>query len=46
VSRLANQPPLQARLEIQAKALAAQFTWQRIARQTAALFASVITDSL
>jgi glycosyltransferase involved in cell wall biosynthesis len=46
VSRLANEPPLQARLETQAKALAAQFTWRQIARQTTAVFGSVITDSL
>jgi glycosyltransferase involved in cell wall biosynthesis len=45
ISRLATEPHLRARLEAQAKALAAQFTWQQIARRTAAFFASLITDS-
>ncbi len=38
VIRLASDPALRARLEASAKALAAEFTWERIARQTAAFF--------
>ncbi|RLC74719.1 MAG: glycosyl transferase family 1 [Chloroflexi bacterium] len=38
VARLAADPVLRARLETGAKALAAEFTWERIARQTAAFF--------
>lgn len=38
VIRLATNPALRARLETGAKALAAEFTWERIARQTAAFF--------
>ena len=38
VIQIANDPALQARLEQGAKTLAAEFTWERIARQTAALF--------
>jgi glycosyltransferase involved in cell wall biosynthesis len=38
VSRIAADPVLRARLEAGATALAAEFTWERIARQTAALF--------
>ncbi len=38
VMRLASVPELRARLEAGAAALAAEFTWERIARQTAALF--------
>ena len=37
-SRIAADPALRARLEVGATALAAEFTWERIARQTAALF--------
>jgi len=36
VARLAADPVLRARLEAGAAALAAEFTWERIARQTAA----------
>jgi glycosyltransferase involved in cell wall biosynthesis len=45
VSRLAAEPHLRARLEARAKTLAAQFTWERIARRTAAFFASLTVDS-
>jgi glycosyltransferase involved in cell wall biosynthesis len=45
VSRLASDPQLHARLETQAKSLAAEFTWPRIARRTATFLASLITDS-
>ncbi|MEA3338715.1 MAG: glycosyltransferase family 4 protein [Chloroflexota bacterium] len=38
VARLAADPALRTRLEAGAKALAAEFTWERIARQTAAFF--------
>ncbi len=38
VMHLATNPALRARLETGAKALAAEFTWERIARQTAAFF--------
>ena len=38
VARLASDPALRARLETGARELAAEFTWERIARQTAALF--------
>jgi glycosyltransferase involved in cell wall biosynthesis len=38
VTRLASDPALRERLEAGAVALAAEFAWERIARQTAALF--------
>ncbi|MEE8392047.1 MAG: glycosyltransferase, partial [Anaerolineae bacterium] len=38
VTRLASDPALRKRLETGAAALAAEFTWERIARHTAALF--------
>ncbi len=38
VARLAADPSLRARLERGARELAAEFTWERIARQTAAFF--------
>jgi len=38
VARLADNPVLRTRLEVGAKALAAEFTWECIARQTAAFF--------
>lgn len=38
VARLAADPALHARLEAAAAALSAEFTWERIARQTAAFF--------
>lgn len=38
VMRLAADPALRARLEEGARALAAEFTWERIARQTATFF--------
>jgi glycosyltransferase involved in cell wall biosynthesis len=38
IARLAASPELHARLEAGAASLAAEFTWERIARQTAALF--------
>ncbi|MCX7682593.1 MAG: glycosyltransferase, partial [Anaerolineae bacterium] len=38
IARLAHDRALRARLEQGAAALAAEFTWERIARQTAALF--------
>ena len=37
-ARIAANPTLRTRLEMGAEALAAQFTWEHIARQTAALF--------
>jgi glycosyltransferase involved in cell wall biosynthesis len=44
VTRLAFDPELQARLEANAEALAAEFTWERIARRTAILFNSLTRD--
>jgi glycosyltransferase involved in cell wall biosynthesis len=41
VTRLAGDPALRARLAAGAKALAAEFTWERIARQTAAFFGRI-----
>jgi glycosyltransferase involved in cell wall biosynthesis len=38
VARLASDPALRKRLETEAAALATEFTWERIARHTAALF--------
>ncbi len=38
IARLATDPALRARLEVGAETLAAEFTWERIARQTVALF--------
>ncbi len=43
VTRLAADRALRARLEAGATALAAEFTWERIARQTAAFFGSLLT---
>lgn len=45
VTRLAADPALRARLEGGARALALEFTWERIARQTAALFLETICVS-
>jgi glycosyltransferase involved in cell wall biosynthesis len=45
VSRLAAEPPLRARLEAEATTLAEQFTWEQIARRTAAFFASLRLES-
>ncbi len=42
VMRLAVDPALRARLEAGAAALAAEFTWERIARQTAAFFSRLL----
>jgi glycosyltransferase involved in cell wall biosynthesis len=41
VRRLAADPQLRIRLEKEARNLAAEFTWERIARRTAAFFASL-----
>jgi glycosyltransferase involved in cell wall biosynthesis len=38
VTRLASDPALRKQLEAGAAALASEFTWERIARHTAALF--------
>lgn len=43
-SRLAADPRLRARLEAEAETLAAEFTWEQIARRTAALFGSLIAS--
>jgi glycosyltransferase involved in cell wall biosynthesis len=45
VTRLALDPELRARLEANAEALAADFTWDRIARRTAAVFDSLARDN-
>jgi glycosyltransferase involved in cell wall biosynthesis len=45
IARVAADPALRARLEAGASALAAEFTWERIARQTAALFGRVALAS-
>ncbi len=45
VGRLAADPALRARLETEAAALAAEFTWERIARQTAALFRRLVVGT-
>ncbi len=45
VMRLAEDPALRTRLEEGARALAAEFTWERIARQTAALFGKVVQEA-
>jgi len=42
VERLAADPGLRARLEAGAAALAAEFTWERIARRTAMFFGGVV----
>ncbi|MBN1178847.1 MAG: glycosyltransferase family 4 protein [Anaerolineae bacterium] len=42
VARVAADPALRARLEAGSSALAAEFTWERIARQTAALFGRTV----
>jgi glycosyltransferase involved in cell wall biosynthesis len=44
VSRLAADPQLRARLDAEAKTLAAGFTWEQIAHRTAALFESLIAS--
>jgi glycosyltransferase involved in cell wall biosynthesis len=41
VARLATDPALRTRLETGAAALAAEFTWEQIARRTAALFEGI-----
>jgi glycosyltransferase involved in cell wall biosynthesis len=41
VARLATDPALRTRLETGAAALAAEFTWEQIARRTAALFEEI-----
>jgi glycosyltransferase involved in cell wall biosynthesis len=45
VTRLAYDPELRARLEANAGTLAADFTWDRIARRTAAVFDSLTRDN-
>jgi glycosyltransferase involved in cell wall biosynthesis len=45
VARLQSNPDLRARLEAGATALALEFTWERIARQTAALFGRLTSDA-
>jgi glycosyltransferase involved in cell wall biosynthesis len=45
VARLQSDPALRARLEAGATALALEFTWERIARQTAALFGRLTSDA-
>jgi glycosyltransferase involved in cell wall biosynthesis len=45
VRRLAAAPELHARLEAQARMLAAAFTWDEIAQRTVDFFASLIRDS-
>jgi glycosyltransferase involved in cell wall biosynthesis len=44
VRRLANDPRLRARLEARTRDLATEFTWDVIARRSAAFFASLIVD--
>ena len=45
VERLTSDPALQGRLEAGATALALEFTWERIARQTAALFGRLTSET-
>jgi glycosyltransferase involved in cell wall biosynthesis len=45
VVRLQSTPALRSRLEEGATALARQFTWERIARQTAALFGRLTSEA-
>ncbi len=42
VARVAGDPALRARLEVGAARLASEFTWERIARQTAVLFGRMV----
>ncbi|MGQ9522428.1 MAG: glycosyltransferase family 4 protein [Anaerolineae bacterium] len=46
VARLASDPALRARLEQGARALAAEFSWEHIARKTAALMAQVLEQEV
>ncbi|MGD1992391.1 MAG: glycosyltransferase family 4 protein [Anaerolineae bacterium] len=45
VVRLQSNPALRSRLEAGATALAREFTWERIARQTAALFGRLTSEA-